>query len=342
MVSFQNRRTNIPSTEGSLRALLKRARECIQENYGMKTQFSTSVWENKCFTLSLKIILENVTIVKSLCDEGIVREELRREYHVQMVVNQGKHFYIYEPTGLISGDVAKPLPTYKKINQPETSETYGIYIIIPKNMKNFHSDHLLTINVKTFDLICSEIREEDGTSFSFLAHNQIFEENGDGSFMDIDFPNPWRLKSRGCIIQHVQITLYSDDISGNMSKQWNKHMSITVTFFPPKLWLAAWSWLNQSYKISSKNILLFIRLRCTADTYVLLYLYNIANYQLWDILLLTAVSRKRNNQHSSMPSNSNNPGRACQLSVNSRNDKNSASYLNNFLRFPEELSGSTE
>ena len=128
------------------------------------------------------------TQVNSLYQSLKWREELSREYRVQMVVNQGKHFYIYEPTGLISGDVVIPLffyksrdqifakcvrPTYKQRNHPETSEPNGKYIIIPKNMKNFNSD-LLTINVKNFDLICSEIKEEDGQSFLYLAHNEIF------------------------------------------------------------------------------------------------------------------------------------------------------------------------
>jgi len=43
-----------------------------------------------------------------------------------------------------------------------------------------------------------------------------------------------------------------------------------------------------------------------------------------------------------MPSNSNNPCRACQLSVTSRNDKNSTAYVKNFLRIPGEVGGSTE
>ena len=41
------------------------------------------------------------TQVNSLYQSFKWREELSREYRVQMVVNQGKNFYIYEPTGLI-------------------------------------------------------------------------------------------------------------------------------------------------------------------------------------------------------------------------------------------------
>ncbi|KNZ50624.1 hypothetical protein VP01_4324g1, partial [Puccinia sorghi] len=39
------------------------------------------------------------------------------------------------------------------------------------------------------------------------------------------FPNPWRVKANGRVIIHMPITLYSDDTSGNISKQWNKHIS---------------------------------------------------------------------------------------------------------------------
>ncbi|KNZ51287.1 hypothetical protein VP01_400g11 [Puccinia sorghi] len=80
--------------------------------------------------------------------------------------------------------------------------------------------------------------------------------------------------------------------------------------------------------------------------------------KLLDILILTALSRKRYlsmsfvfvfladsprhaeiNSTPIMPSNSNNPCRAGQLSVNSRNQKNSASYVIGLLRVPGELSG---
>jgi hypothetical protein len=43
------------------------------------------------------------------------------------------------------------------------------------------------------------------------------------------------LKANGCIIRHVPITLYADDTSGNVSKQWNKHISYyyTLSVLPP-------------------------------------------------------------------------------------------------------------
>jgi hypothetical protein len=46
---------------------------------------------------------------------------------------------------------------------------------------------------------------------------------------EIALPNPWRQKAKGKIIRHMPITLYSDDTSGNSSKQWNKHISFYFT-----------------------------------------------------------------------------------------------------------------
>jgi len=53
----------------------------------------------------------------------------------------------------------------------------------------------------------------------------------------IDFPNPWRVKAQGRIIRHVPMTLYADDTSGNVSKQWNKHLSYywSLSGLPPTM-----------------------------------------------------------------------------------------------------------
>jgi hypothetical protein len=53
----------------------------------------------------------------------------------------------------------------------------------------------------------------------------------------LHLPNSWREKAKGKIIRHVPITLYADDTSGNVSKQWNKHISFyfTLSGLPPNL-----------------------------------------------------------------------------------------------------------
>ncbi|KAH9820031.1 hypothetical protein DFH28DRAFT_885450, partial [Melampsora americana] len=60
----------------------------------------------------------------------------------------------------------------------------------------------------------------------------------------IALPNHWREKANGLIIRSVPLVLYSDDTSGNVSKKWNKHMSFyfTLAGLNPKL-------TNQEYHI---------------------------------------------------------------------------------------------
>ncbi|CAH7685631.1 hypothetical protein BY996DRAFT_4576206, partial [Phakopsora pachyrhizi] len=48
-------------------------------------------------------------------------------------------------------------------------------------------------------------------------------------------PNPWRIKAQGRMIRHIPLNIYSDYTSGNISKQWNKHISIFISLagLPP-------------------------------------------------------------------------------------------------------------
>lgn len=49
--------------------------------------------------------------------------------------------------------------------------------------------------------------------------------------------NPWRKKADGRIIRHMPLVLYCDDLSGNVSKKWNKHIAFyfTLAGLPPKM-----------------------------------------------------------------------------------------------------------
>ena len=50
-------------------------------------------------------------------------------------------------------------------------------------------------------------------------------------------PNPWRVKAKGRPVYCVQLNLWQDDVSGNVSKQWNKHYMLCMTLagIPKKL-----------------------------------------------------------------------------------------------------------
>jgi hypothetical protein len=68
----------------------------------------------------------------------------------------------------------------------------------------------------------------------------------------IPIPNPWRQKAKGRVNWNVPITLYADDTSGNVSKQFNKHISFffTLSGLPPYL-------SNQEYNchfLSTSNV----------------------------------------------------------------------------------------
>ncbi|KAG1723899.1 hypothetical protein EDB19DRAFT_1915867 [Suillus lakei] len=42
-------------------------------------------------------------------------------------------------------------------------------------------------------------------------------------------PNPLRAKSQGCMVYSVPLIIFMDDISGNISKQWNKHHAVYMS-----------------------------------------------------------------------------------------------------------------
>lgn len=50
-------------------------------------------------------------------------------------------------------------------------------------------------------------------------------------------PNPWRVKAQGCVIRHLYLTSHCDDTPGNISKQWNKHISyyMNISGLPSQL-----------------------------------------------------------------------------------------------------------
>ena len=42
-------------------------------------------------------------------------------------------------------------------------------------------------------------------------------------------PNPWRAKANGKPVYCLQVRVWQDDVSGNRSKQWNKHWIYCMT-----------------------------------------------------------------------------------------------------------------
>ncbi|KAI8445040.1 hypothetical protein BY996DRAFT_6424765 [Phakopsora pachyrhizi] len=72
-----------------------------------------------------------------------------------------------------------------------------------------------------------EIKAHDGRLLADKCRNVPSE---------IHLPNKWTLKAHGKMIRHIPLNIYSADTSGNLSKHWNKHISIYMSLsgLPPK------------------------------------------------------------------------------------------------------------
>ncbi|OAV88510.1 hypothetical protein PTTG_09689, partial [Puccinia triticina 1-1 BBBD Race 1] len=263
---------------------VRKSRERIRTLLNFVNQESISVWDNKIFTISVKGILANELLnpyvtkhlefyphdpcgepIDRLCQSYKWREDLPRDVRVQMVYNGPKHYYIYEPTQLKSGEVVIPTYFYKAkgklyakccVPEYEPNETgEGFDIIIPADVKFNDTDNQRVVDILDFDKFYSEISEivaEDGRKWPIKCGKNLYEEDKSGQKLPIDLPNPWREKAENCIIRHVPITLYADDTSGNCSKQWNKHISyyFTLSGLPPH-------WSNQEYNcqfVATSNV----------------------------------------------------------------------------------------
>jgi hypothetical protein len=133
-----------------------------------------------------------------------------------------------------------------------TQDGLGVTIKIRKSI-SFDDAGLSSIAVGQFDRDFSEILLGDGSYLIDQCRGQMLESNGIAAQdVVIPIPNPWQAKAKGRIIQHVPITLYANDTSGNISKQFNKHVSFffTLSGLPPHL-------SNQEYNchfLSTSNV----------------------------------------------------------------------------------------
>ncbi|KAH9807689.1 hypothetical protein DFH28DRAFT_1202846, partial [Melampsora americana] len=156
----------------------------------------------------------------------------------------------------------------------------------------------------------------------------------------ITLPNPWRVKANGMLIRSVPLALYSDDTSGNVSKKWNKHMSFyfTLAGLRPKL-------TNQEYHIHplcTSNIANaleqgdqivdelneaastgFCAYDCSVQKDVLVIPFILCH--MGDSPMHAEISNTTN------PSGTLTPCRICDLTVESRADKQSTNYVQQFV-----------
>ncbi|PLW54792.1 hypothetical protein PCANC_03704 [Puccinia coronata f. sp. avenae] len=261
-------------------ATIQAARTRIRVLLKTKIQLNFSVFDNPCFLLSAMSLLSqdlsNPLVAKHIdfypeMTNGLDiykffkskkwLQDLLPAHRAPMCEVKGKHFYLFEPVQLLSAAVVIPLFFYQhdgqlfakclQIQRNHICQMPNkIKITIPASLE-FQDPQLSTIPVNQFDCDYSEIRMDDWRKFMDSCDGVIYESSGSKEVV-IPLPNPWRIKANRKIIQHVPITLYFDDTSGNTSKQFNKHISFyfTLSGLPPNI-------SNQEYNchfLASSNI----------------------------------------------------------------------------------------
>ncbi|KAI8459667.1 hypothetical protein BY996DRAFT_6429889 [Phakopsora pachyrhizi] len=156
----------------------------------------------------------------------------------------------------------------------------------------------------------------------------------------IKLPNPWRLKAQGRMIRHVPLRIYSDDTSGNLSKKWNKYISIFMSLagLPPHI-------LNQEYNtlfVATSNIATALEL--AAPVVEELNILSTSGFFTFDyslqedvlvlpvILMFLGDSPMHAEITSTLHLNvSLQPCRICKLKAKNKKDKATGTYVDNFI-----------
>jgi hypothetical protein len=178
------------------------------------------------------------------------REDLPREMRTQMCINNQQHFYIFEPLETFQNQILVPIflytfqsTIYAKCIQPQIQQIdqSKVQLFIPSNL-SYNSPELFIIPITLFQNEYSKIKFRSNQLLSLVCQSLYETNRNNQPCTEIVLPNPWRAKAGGKIIRHVPTTMYADDTSGNVSKQFNKHISFyfTLSGLPP-------NFTNQEY-----------------------------------------------------------------------------------------------
>ncbi|KAH9818447.1 hypothetical protein DFH28DRAFT_1152318 [Melampsora americana] len=356
---------------------LQHCRSDLKKRYSFDVSESLSPLEKPCFRLQVKQILTqevaNPFVIKHLqsipelpgptdkvnrlSQSRKWREELDKDLRVQMVNAPRGHFYLFEPVELNSGKLVIPVFFYQQDNQifakctparlvyqsGEASNGPQIRVQF-RSTSDFNSESLASINVTYFSKVFEDIEVCNDILLKDNCGDEMYEDVG-GIFVAVPIRNLWRRKSGGKIIRHIPLVLYCDDLSGNISKKWNKHMAFyfTLAGLPPKL-------SNQEYnchflttsntagaleladpvideinKLSSDGFMAYDHV---AEDEVLVVPFVLCH--LGDSPMHAEVTNTMN------PTVSLTPCRICDLKVETLMDKRSTKYVSNFVGVGED------
>ncbi|KAH9822651.1 hypothetical protein DFH28DRAFT_1049925 [Melampsora americana] len=339
----------------------------------LKKQFNFNVCENlsplekPCFGLTelanpyvmdfLKFIPElpdATSKVHCLSQSKKWREELDEDIRVQMVEQGNTHFYLYELVQLQSKKIVIPFYFYKSGDKVLSKCVYAVQKFIKegraskirtefKPVSAFDSPLFSTINVNTFWRNFDQIELPDGHLMKDYCSKVMYAQKG-ADFIEVPFTNPWRIKAEGRMIRHVPLVLYCDDLSGNVSKRWNKHLAFyfTLAGLPPKL-------ANQEFNchfLSTSNTAGALELadplidelnKLTAEGFVAydhkaeseVFVMTTILCHLGDSPMHAEVTNTMN------PTTSLTPCRICHLKVKSLTEKRSTKYVCDFFGINE-------
>ncbi|KAH9814114.1 hypothetical protein DFH28DRAFT_972285 [Melampsora americana] len=340
---------------------VKDLRKELKDRLGLRVLEQSSPLGNPCFTLSVTDIisqeLSNPEVASHIeffpeSDNGVTvdrysqskkwREELPPSLRVPMVDVDGEHFYIYEPAQLENSRVVVPIFFYKNemgIVKAKCLEIDSIgphdYLITAES--KFDSQVFLDVDVQSFATSFPRIVLRNGQKWCESRARLLHKI--------VKLPNAWRLKAKGLPIRSVPIALYSDDTSGNVSKKWNKHMSyyFTLAGLKPKL-------TNQEYHIHplcTSNVASaleqgdqivdelnqaasngFCAYDCSIKQDVLVIPFVLCH--MGDSPMHSEISNTTN------PSGTLSPCRICDLTVESRADKQTPTYIQQFVGIDED------
>ncbi|POW12028.1 hypothetical protein PSTT_04775 [Puccinia striiformis] len=251
---------NLPGWEA-----LRRERKKIREICSVSLNEKTLSTGKTCFALSAKEIIKQELLnplvnqhmeyfpqdsegqnIFKLSQSQRWLSELSPKTRVQMCTSNNKQYYIFEPVQLRNSvDIVIPIFFYKKHDRtfskcvrPEiSSKSAGSELVLQIDSHlTFNDPRLISFPIEELDLIYPDICLKSGRKLADFCNDCITELDC-GIFEQIPLPNPWRTKANKQIIRHVPISLYCDDTSGNVSKQYNKHMLyyFTLSGLPPRL-----------------------------------------------------------------------------------------------------------
>ncbi|PLW16113.1 hypothetical protein PCASD_19404 [Puccinia coronata f. sp. avenae] len=235
-------------------------------------------------------------------------------------------------------------PSHRAQISMMSCEGTRVIITLPKAIP-FDDPILSSVDVQEFQSIYSEILLADGRCLNNACGASIVQTDGHALNDVVTLvPNPWRLKAKGKIIRHVPITLYADDTSGNLSKQFNKHISFffTLSGLPPHL-------SNQEYNchfLATSNVASVLEV---AEPLVDGFNHMaLEGFSAWDCSISQTVLVNSvvlcfladSPMHAEVtntpnPGQSNHPCRMCKLSVEYKSEMKSLAYIQQFLHLDE-------